>query len=187
MLRRLLPVLFLLSFPGALAAAPPSTPAPKPDEATVAEAVRLLDADGFDESIMRSTELTVGMSTAGMTAQLQKQFGDALPSDLMDQVRSTMHDHAMTTMRSHLAEVKRQVAEIYAQEFTRAELIHLRELHSDPVAVKARARDKAMEPKLMLIGVRTMQAAEPELDARIKRLVEEYFAAHGKSSTGSSS
>jgi hypothetical protein len=42
-----------------------------------------------------------------------------------------------------------------------------------------------MEPKMMRIGVQTMQAAQPELDAEIQRLVSDYMAAHGKSATSS--
>ena len=81
--------------------------------------------------------------------------------------------------------MKRQAAEIYAQEFTRAELIRLRELHSDPVALKARERGKAMQPKLMEIGVTIMRDAQPDLDAKLARLVSDYLAKHGKSVTSS--
>jgi hypothetical protein len=162
------------------------TPSSKPDEATVAEAIRLLDTDGFDESAMRSIDLTMGIVLAGMVDQLHKQYGDALPSDFVEQLRTTIHDYAVATMRAHLQDMKRQTAEIYAEEFTRAELVHLRELHTDPVAVKARDRAKVMQPKLMKIGVMTMKAAQPELDAKIKRLVTDYLAAHGKT-PGSSS
>lgn len=173
----------------AIAAPTPASPlkpqtasASKPDESTIAEAVRLLDTDGFDDSAMHSVDLTIGLVLAGMVDQLQKQFGDALPADFVEQLRTTIHDHALGTFRTHLPQMKRETAEIYAQEFTKPELIRLRELHSDPVAVKARERSQAMQPKLMMIGVRTMQAEQPELDARIKRLVSDYLAAHGKSS-----
>lgn len=185
----------LLAAAAAAAASPPAAvpraPAPaaqatKPDEATVAEAIRLLDTDKFDESAMRSTDLVMGVILAGMVDGLHKQYGDELPADFVDQLRTTVHDYAVETMRTHLQEMKRQTAEIYAQEFTRDELARLRELHSDPVAVKARERSKVMQPKLMQIGVRTMQAAQPELDAKIKRLVADYLAAHGKASAPAS-
>jgi len=164
-----------------LAAGPATAEAPAPDEATVTEAVRLLDADGFDENAMRSTELMIGVSLAAMVEALQRQFGDKAPQDLVEQVKTTIHDHAMATMRAHLAEMKRQTAMIYAQEFTKVELIRLRELHSDPVAVKARERSKDMEPKLIMIGVKTMRASQLELDAKIKKLVADYLASHGQS------
>jgi hypothetical protein len=167
-------------------AVPPTAEASKPDEATVAEAVRLLDVDGFDDDMMHSTDLVMGVSLAAMVDQMHKQYGDALPADFMDQLRRTIHDHAMATMRTHLPDVKRQIAEMYAQEFTRDELIHLRQLHEDPVAIKARQRAKEMQPKLLMIGVRTMQAAQPELDAEIKRMVSDYIATHGKSGGSSS-
>src|SRR5947199_7933259 len=180
----------LAAAPVVVAPAPPAAAAAvhasKADAATVAAAVQLLDGDGFDAQMMHSTDLMVGVSIAGMTDGLRKQFGDGLPNDFLDELRTTMHDHAMATMRARLPDMKRQVAEIYAEEFTRDELIHLRELHSDPVAVKARERGKEIEPKLMIIGVRTMQAAQPELEAQIKRLVTDYLAAHDKSGGSSS-
>jgi hypothetical protein len=158
----------------------PTVQVAKPDAATVAEAMRLLDTDGFDENAIHSTDLVMGISLAAMVDQLHKQFGDALPEDFVEQLRTTIHDYAMATMRAHLTETKRQAAEIYAQEFTQAELAHLRQLHADPVEVKARERASVMQPKLMMIGLATMRAAQPELDAKIKRMVSDYLAAHGK-------
>lgn len=180
---RLIPAACAASLAVSALAAPAAT---KPDLATVAEAVRLLDTDGFDEDAVRSTELITGVQLAAMVDQLQKQFGDTVPADFVDQLRTTVHDHVLGTFKAHLAEMKQQAAEIYAQQFTKAELVHLRELHADPVAVKARERARVMQPQLMKIGVTTMQAAEPELDARIKRLVSDYLAAHGKSPASSS-
>lgn len=167
---------------------PPVAPqAAKPDPATVAEAVRLLDADEFDKTAVRSTELMVGLSLANMVSQMQKMYGDKMPADLVGQVRTVIHDYAMSTMRAHLADMKRQTAELYAEQFTRAELIRLRELHSDPVAVKAREKGEVMQPRLMMIGVQTMRAAQPELDAKIKQMVTEYISAHNGSSPSKSS
>lgn len=164
----------------------PAARTSKPDPATVAEAIRLLDADQFDDNAMRSIDLVMGVVLAGMVDGLHKQYGDTLPDDFVEQLRTTIHDYAVAVMRAHLEDMKRQTAEIYAQEFTKDELVHLRELHSDPVAIKARERSKVMQPKLMQIGVRTMQAAQPELDARIKRLVSDYLAAHGKAAAPAS-
>jgi hypothetical protein len=169
------------------APAPPTTGhVVKPDDATVAEAIQLLNVEKFDETAMHSIDLVMGVILAGMVDGLHKQYGDDLPGDFVDQLRTTIHDYAVETMRTHLQDMKRQTAEIYAQEFTKDELIHLRELQSDPVAVKARERSKEMQPRLMQIGVRTMQAAQPELDAKIKRLVSDYLAAHGKAAAPSS-
>jgi hypothetical protein len=158
----------------------------KPDEATVGEAIRLLDGDGFDENAMRSIDLVMGVTMAGMVDQLHKRYGDQLPGDLVEQLRTTVHDYAVDTMRAHLQEMKRKTAEIYAQEFTKAELVRLRELHADPVAVKARERFKDMQPRLMQIGVQTMRAAQPDLDAKIKRVVTDYLTAHGKAAAPAS-
>jgi len=170
-----------------VATAPAAVRVAKPDEATVAEAIRLLDTDGFDESAVRSADLAVGVLLASMVERIQKRYGEQAPLDLVEQLKTTIHDFTISKMRAHLPEMKRQAAEIYAQEFTKAELIHLRELHSDPVAVKARQRAGAMQPKLMMVGVNSMRAEQPELDAKIKKLVEDYLAAHGDALPKSSS
>jgi len=169
--------------------APPpvvSVQTPKVDSAALAEAIRLLDADGFEESLMRSTDLMVGLTLSGMVENLHKEFGDDVPDDFVEQLRTLIRDHAMTTMRTHMTDLKRQAAEIYAEQFTVPELVHLRELHADPVAVKARERSKVMQPRMAKIGVDVMRDANPALEADIKRLISDYAAHHGKTSSPSS-
>lgn len=187
-------MLFLFLAAGSALTAAPAQSAPahsparasKPNEPVVAAAIRLLDADRFDEEMVRATDLMMGVSIASMVKQLRNQFGDQLPEDLLEEVKTTVHDHAMATVRAALPGMKRSAAAIYAEQFTEAELDRLRELHSDPVAVKARERAKVMEPKLMRLGVQMMQDAQPDLDARIKRMVGDYVAKHQKSADPSS-
>ncbi|MGZ2412136.1 hypothetical protein ACUXST_001557 [Sphingomonas sp. F9_3S_D5_B_2] len=160
--------------------------APHPDEATIAEAMRYLDLVEFEKNALRSTELTLGASFAAMADALHKRFGDKVPEDLLEQMRITVHDHALTAMRADLPDLKRQTAIIYATEFTKAELVRLEELQSDPVAIKAHERAKEMQPKLMMIGMNAMRAAQPELDAKLEKIVTDYVAAHGGAPSGSS-
>lgn len=178
--------------PGAPSTAPKTvvvqvvSASPQPDPATVAEAMRYLDAGQFDANAMRVTELMMGASTAAMEDSLHKQFGENVPEELINQVKTALHDHAMQTMKANLVNIKRQTAVIYATEFTRAELVRLRELQLDPVAVKARELAPVMQPKLMMIGINAMRASQPELDARIKGIVRAYVEAHGGATNKSS-
>ena len=94
-------------------------------------------------------------------------------------LKATIREHQESTLRANMGSIKQQAATIYAQEFTRDELIRLRELSKDPVMRKARARMKIMAPKLMALGVYTMRAAEPELKVKIDRLVTDYLASKG--------
>ena len=91
--------LALIASAATLAASPvavaPAAAAAKPDEATVAEAIRLLDIDGFDDEATRTTELAVGVQLAALVDQIQKQFGDAIPADFVEQLRTTVHDHVL--------------------------------------------------------------------------------------------
>lgn len=150
-----------------------------PDAATLAAAMHYLDAVQFEENAMRTVDLMVNASFASVVDGLQKQYGDAVPHDLVAQLHTAIHDHAVRTMRADLPDLKRKTAAIYASEFTRAELVRLTELQSDPVAVKARDRAKVMQPKLMMIGINAMRASQPELDSEIKRIVTDYISAHG--------
>jgi len=152
--------------------------AAQPDAATVAEAMRYLDAVDFDGNAMRTTELVVGTSLAAMVDGLRKQFGD-VPEDLISQIKTAVRDHAMKSMRETLPDSKHKTAVLYATEFTRPELIRLRELESDPVAVKARAKAREMQPRLMKIGIDAMRPGQAELDAELKRIVLDYVQSHG--------
>jgi hypothetical protein len=173
----------------ALAQPSPRPPAPLPppavrtapvDPARVAEAIRLLDAEGFEEQSLRSADMALELMLASVTEQIQKRTSAPVPEDFLEKWQQTMRDHMNKTMRANMASAKREAAEIYAQEFSREELARLSELAADPVMIKARARNKVMGPKLMMIGVRRMRDAEPELQAKIQQLVADYLRTQGK-------
>lgn len=176
----------MLIVPLAVALAVQAAPAPSPappessvraaDPATIAEAVRLLDAEGFEQELLRSASTATEMMVASMASSLQKQTGQPLPEDFLKELRQIFLDHSASILRTKMADLKQQAAAIYAQEFTREELFRLRQLSSDPVMVKARQRRKVIDPKLMALGVQTMRAAQPELDAKLERFVSDYFA-----------
>jgi len=151
------------------ATAPAVQPAPI-DSARIAEALRLLDAQGFEQQVLDSSQMALEVMLAAMTEQIQKQTSAPVQEDFLEKLRQTMRDHSSATMRAGMNSMKREAGEIYAQEFSREELVRLRELAADPVMVKARARSKVIDPKLMMIGVRRMREAQPELEARIQRL-----------------
>lgn len=158
----------------------------QPDPATVGEAMRYLDAADFEASVTRTSELVVGATLAAMVDNLHKRFGDQVPAELIDQLKTAIHDHAMKSMRDSMVETKRQTAIVYASEFTRAELVRLRELETDPVAVKARAKAKDIQPKLMMIGIKAARATQPEMEAAIQRVVSRYVEAHSGTMNGKS-
>lgn len=147
------------------------------DAATLAEALRLLDSQGFDEEALRSSELGLEAGMAAMTEQLHKTLGDALPAEFVAQMREVMREHMRTNMLARLPALKRDAAELYAREFTRAELVRLRQLAADPVMVKARERNRILAPRLMMLGINASRAAQPELEAKLKQLVADYLAA----------
>ncbi len=165
----------------------PDAPPKKLDPAAVAEAIRYLDVQDFDKEIARTTQLAIDVTLAGMVERIQKNSGDEVPEEFIAELKTTMRDHELSVMRTNLPSIKRQAAEIYAAEFTAAELIHLRELAADPVLAKARQRLAVMQPKLMMVGIKVMRDAQPELEAKIKRLISDYLAKKEKQAAKSTS
>jgi hypothetical protein len=111
-----------------------------------------------------------------MTEQVQKLYGDQIPSGFVADLREAVRNHNRTTMKAKLPGMKLEAARLYAGEFTKGELVHMRELQSDPVMVKARDRNRVLAPKMMMIGINAMRDSQPELEATITRLVADYLA-----------
>ena len=177
----------IIAFLAALAAPAPPAPAPVStppktavDPAAVREALLLLEEEDFEGEAIRNADLALEIGIAGMVNQIQKKSGEEIPPDFLDKLRQTMRDHTSATLRAKMSTIKQQAANIYAHEFTRDELARLRELSMDPVLVKARERNKTIGPKLMALGAYTMRESEPELEAKIDRLVSDYLAKHAK-------
>ena len=177
----------LSAFLAALVAAPaPTAPAPapmikaQPDTATVNEAVGLLTDQGFEEETMRAAEMTLELMLGTIVEKLRQASAEEIPDDFVKQLRELLHDHQKQALKGNMASIKRQAATIYAKEFSRDELVHLRELSKDPVMVKARERNKVIMPQLMVLGAREMKATESDLEAKIQRLVSEYRAKEAK-------
>ena len=168
-------ILALLVAPEPIKAIPAPVAEVAIDPARLAEAVRLLDAEGFEANVLRSSELELEAALAGMTEQLQKMLGDAIPVNLLADMRQTMRDHSRTTLHARLPGMKLEAARLYSREFTREELVRLQQIGRDPVMIKARERNQVLAPQMMMIGIKAMREAQPELDAKIKRLVEDHM------------
>lgn len=176
-----------IAFLTALAAsAPPASaqiPAPAnvaADPAAVEQAILLLDEGDFEGEAIRNADLALELGLASMIDQIQKKAGEPVPADFLEKLRQIMRDHTSSTLRAKMDSIKQQAAAIYAQEFTRDELVRLRELSKDPVMVKAREHNKTIGPKLMAIGAYAMRESEPELEAKIERLVSDYLSEQAK-------
>ena len=167
--------LFAAPAPPVVVIAPAAEAVAPVDPARLAEAVSLLDAEGFEQNVLRSSEMTLEASLAGMTEQLEKMLGDAVPVELVAQLRQAIRDHNRATLKAKLPAMKLDAARLYAREFTRDELVRLRQIGTDPVMVKARERNQILSPQMMMIGIRAMRESQPELDATIKALVAEYL------------
>lgn len=152
------------------------------DSPAMVEALGMLDDEGFEEETLRTAEMTMELVLGTMLEKIQSMSTEEIPEEFIKELRETMRDHQQQTLRANMPSIKRQAAAIYAKEFSREELARLRELGRDPVMAKARARGKVINPQLMLIGVREMKAAEPELEAKVQGLVSKHMAKKSKGS-----
>jgi hypothetical protein len=175
----------MLVWLAALALAPAPAAAAAPDPATIQEALLLMDAEQFAEQAMETSAMSLEAMMGAMTAQIQKADPN-VPEEFVEKIRETMRQHSRATMTAAMPRMKREAAEIYASEFSRAELMRMREIATDPVMVKARAKRGSMAPKLMMIGIRTMRDAGPALEAKIEAMVADYVKSQGKTANPAS-
>jgi hypothetical protein len=168
------------------AAAPAAVQSVTTDPETIAEALKFLEAEGFEEEITSASELSLEAAMVPMTAQIQQLTGGQAPNELIEEMRKVMREHSRSTLSANMQQIKLAAAQMYAEQFTRAELAHMRVLVSDPVMVKARARNKVIGPKMMMLGMKTMRAAQPDLEAKLKQLVTTYVEKHGNGANPSS-
>jgi hypothetical protein len=182
-------VALIAALGSAAPAAAAGTPAPAiviaVDPAALQEAFALLDVQQFESQALHASDLGLEAMMAVMTERLNKVTEGEVPDEFLVRLRQTMRDHVATTMRAKMPRMKREAAEIYAREFTRQELARLRVLSADSVMIKLRDKSKTMNPQLMMIGMRTMREAEPELTKKVEQLVADYLKSIGKDNSTS--
>lgn len=174
------PVLGLCALPAvAEKPEPPKAAVQAVDPAAVDEAIKMLESGDFEQQILMSTDVAVEGMLAVQIERVQKEANEPLPDDLVTSFRKTLLDHARSTLKARMPQIKRQSAEIYAREFTVEELRRLREISADPVMVKSRAKGQALSAQLMMVGVRAMRESEGELKQKIEQLVQDYVKKAG--------
>ena len=143
----------------------------------MSEALGLLDDEGFENEMLRTSEMTMELFLGGVISKFQElDTEQEVPEDFVQELRQVLRDHQQGALKRLLPSIKQQAAAIYAKEFSQEELARVRQLGKDPVMVKMRERNKVIAPQLLVLGAREMQATEPELEAKIKRLVSEHMA-----------
>lgn len=152
--------------------------APPSDAARVAAAERLLDAMHFDTQIDRTMDAVITEVQKNIETSLTAKLDEPAP-ELIKELREIAADHMRTTMRSHLANLRRGTALIYARHFTVAELERLTTLQSDPALVKMQSELPQIAAESMALSRAVAESGQADLQARIKDAVERYVAAKG--------
>jgi hypothetical protein len=153
--------------------------ASKPDAIAIDAALRMLEAQEFDLQVINTIEVMVEGMMAAQIEQLQNNSEEPIPAELLTSFRRTMRDHASGTMKAKMPDMMRQTAEIYAREFTVAELQRLAEIAADPVSVKTRAKGQALSSQLMMVGMNAMRESQDELKVKIEQMVHDYLEKAG--------
>ena len=163
----------------AWAAEAPRTTVRAADPAAIDAAVRMLEAQDFEAQVVGTTDVMIEGMVAAQIEQLQKASEEELPAELLTSFRDTMRDHATGTMKAKMPTIKRQSAEIYAREFTVAELQRMAEIAADPVMVKSRAKGQALSSQLMMVGMNAMRESQEELKQKLEQVVADYLKKAG--------
>lgn len=139
----------------------------------------MLEAGEFEAEVLKSTDVVMEGMLAVATERMQEEAGEPIPEEFLASFRKTLREHASTTMKSKMPHMKRQAAEIYAGEFTVEELRRMREIETDPVIMKARAKSQALSAKLMMVGMQAMRDSESALESKIEQVVHDYLKSAG--------
>jgi len=156
-----------------------AVPTPAVDPAAVDAAIRMLEAQDFEAQVLGTTDVMVEGMLAAQIEQLQKSVDEPIPEELLASFRETMRSHASGTMKAKMPSIKRQAAEIYAREFTVAELVRMAEIAGDPVMVKTRAKGQALSAQLMLVGMNAMRESQDELKRKLEQIVHDFVEKAG--------
>ena len=73
--------------------------------------------------------------------------------------------------------MRREIALLYAKEFTAAELDHMTQLYKDPVMRKWTDVGPAMAAEMLPLIDAAAESHQAELDERIETTVNDYYAA----------
>lgn len=167
-------------------ATPPAVTPAKPDAEAVAAAMKFLDAQHFEQQLLDSTEMfTEAFMAAAIQRQMEQKPDEPAPEAFLKDLRGVVRDHSVSAMKSNMADLKRQTAEIYARHLTTAELNRIAELSADPAMQKLQEQEKLIQPQLVMMGMQLMKKYEPALKAKVDAVIEKHLNELGGGSSES--
>lgn len=147
---------------------------PAPDPAAVAAARELLAATGFETQMEQSALQNVQATFATVVEAREKDLGRPMPQDLKAGILALLE----ADTRAVVAEMKKtalgDAALVYARYFTAAEIRELQALQTHPVMTKAQKVGASLMTDLMQIGIKPAAERQPELQAKIQKLIADW-------------
>lgn len=128
--------------------------------ATVADASALLDRMNFEEMIER-TFAGQKKAMANMSQQMARQMGVAAPTKEMEEHQAKVMDVLMEAMNP--AQMKKDMAEIYAQTFTREELRAMGDFYNTQAGLALLEKTPVVQEKFQQMIMPRMAAAMPKI------------------------
>jgi hypothetical protein len=158
---------------------PAQTPAAPADPATLAAARELVEVQGGRERFAESARRASEMFFDATMVNVEREYG-TLPADLKLAVRRVVTDENEKLITTMQATVIDDVARVYARYFTADELREFKRLQANPVLAKMQAVAPKMMPELLQIGLNAAAKRQPEISARIRAVVSEWYRSHKK-------
>jgi hypothetical protein len=146
----------------------------KSDSAALSAARDYLVSTGFEQQMEQGALQNVKATYNTMVAAREKQTGQPMPQDLKAKVLNLLQAETADVVADMKKTALNEAALIYARYFTAAELKELQALQTHPVMAKVHRVAPSMTSELMQIGIRASEARQPQLQAKIQKLVDDW-------------
>jgi hypothetical protein len=128
--------------------------------ATVAEAAKVIDQMRFDE-MMEKVLAAQKKAMTGMSQQMAKQAGGNVdPKDMEDYMNKVMD---VMTQAMNIPQLKKDMAQIYAETFTKEELAAISDFNATPAGQAMIDKQPTVQEKMQAIMMPRMMAVGPKL------------------------
>jgi len=109
-------------------------------------------------------------------SQTAKKAGIELDEALIKNLRFAMIEELGLVMEEYTKKTRIEAAFIYAKYYEPQELDRLAEIYTDPVMQKSIEIGPKIQVELVSLGMETMREYQPQVEQRMKDVVEQYLA-----------
>jgi len=129
--------------------------------ATVADAAAVIDRMHFEEMMTKVMEQQKKAMTSSMSQQMAKQMGGKVDPKDFEAFQSKVMDVMQEAMNP--AQMKKDVTEIYAQTFTKEQLVAMGDFYDTPAGQALNDKQPEVQQKLQAVIMPRIMAAMPKV------------------------